>query len=100
MPKRRSSHIKTSNDPGQDLRDALARLKSGKPLHPQLRKLAAEGRLRINVSTVAKEANRSRTLIALEKCRYPRIRAEILALADTPTTSGRPRHDRLTADEI
>lgn len=62
----------------RDFNEALDRLLAGKPQKPALRKLAAEGRLLINPSTVAEEAGRSRTLIGLEECRLPDVRNRIL----------------------
>lgn len=63
----------------QDFLAAIKRLEEGHPRSKELKKRAALGILKINVSTVAIEAGRSRTLIALDdKCRYPRVRALIL----------------------
>jgi ABC-type histidine transport system ATPase subunit len=61
--------------------EAIDRLVAGKPKNPKLRRLAAEGRLNVNPSTVALEAGRSRTLIALESCRLPSVRNRILMLS-------------------
>lgn len=61
----------------QDLLDALHRLVEGKPTHKALRAKAKEGRLKVNSSNVALEAGRSRTLIALEDCRYPKVREAV-----------------------
>lgn len=61
----------------QDLLDALQRLVEGKPTHKTLRAKAKEGRLKVNSSNVALEAGRSRTLIALEDCRYPKVREAV-----------------------
>jgi len=58
---------------------AIDRLLAGKPTVLKLRRLAAEGRLNINPSTVALEAGHSRTLIALETCRLPSVRNRILS---------------------
>lgn len=59
----------------QDFLDAIKRLHDGEPINKKLKALAAKGALKINFSTVAIEAGRARTLIALEKgCRYPRVR--------------------------
>lgn len=65
-------------DARQDLEDALDRLSRGKPRCPELVELAKAGKLRINVATVAEEAGRSRTLIALKNCQFPDIRDRIL----------------------
>ena len=62
----------------RDILEALARLVAGKPTNPELKRLAARGRLSVNVSRVAKEAGRSRTLIAHEGCRYPAVRLRVL----------------------
>ena len=62
----------------QDFLLALQRLTVGKPSNPALKKLAAQGRLRINVSTVAKEAGRARSLIGHERCKYRNVRMRVL----------------------
>lgn len=61
----------------KDFLDALHRLVEGKPNNKKLISLAKEGKLKINASNVALEAKRSRTLIALEDCRYPKVRVAI-----------------------
>lgn len=61
----------------QDFRDALQRLVEGKPENKKLKAKAKEGKLKINKSNVALEAGHSRTLIGLEDCRYPTVRAEV-----------------------
>lgn len=61
----------------QDFLDALQRLVEGKPTHKTLKAKAKEGRLKVNSSNVALEAGRSRTLIALEDCRYPKVREAV-----------------------
>lgn len=62
----------------QDFRDALQRLLEGKPKNKELRATAKAGKLKVNISTVADEAGRSRTLIGLKNCRYPAVREEVL----------------------
>jgi len=62
----------------RDFHDALDRLFAGKPSNPKLKRMAAEGRLQINIAAVAAEAGRARTLIAHEKCQYPAIRARVI----------------------
>lgn len=64
-----------------DIEAALARLLRGAPTHPDLVAHLAAGSLRINVSTVAKESGRSRTLIGLEDCAYPDLRMLVLKAA-------------------
>lgn len=61
-----------------DFREALRRLVEGKPKNKKLKISAQKGKLKVNISNVALESGRSRTLIALEKCRYPKVRQEIL----------------------
>jgi len=65
----------------REFNEALDRLLAAKPRDPKLKRLAGEGRLAINPTTVAQEANRSRTLIALEVCRLPSVRNRILMAA-------------------
>ncbi|MFM0658036.1 hypothetical protein [Paraburkholderia sediminicola] len=79
-----------SRDRAQDdLRKALDRLKSGIPQDPDLACKAKAGKLRINPTTVAKEAGRARTLIGYDGCTYMNIRTEILATRERaiPTVS-------------
>ncbi|WP_374605234.1 AAA family ATPase [Niveibacterium sp.] len=61
----------------QDFLNALQRLQEGKPQNKKLKAKASAGKLRINTVNVALEAGRSRTLIALEDCRYPKVRAAV-----------------------
>ena len=67
-----------------DFLSALERLTQGTPKHRDLKKAAAAGRLKVNISSVAKEAGRSRTLIGIEACRYPHVRAQVLGYIPTP----------------
>jgi hypothetical protein len=60
-----------------DFLDALQRLIEGKPTHKALKAKAKSGTLKVNTSNVALEAGRSRTLIALEDCRYPKVREAV-----------------------
>lgn len=62
----------------ETLLSALERLKSGAPTNPDLVEAAEKGRLRINVSAVAKEAGCSRTLIGYSGCAYPEVRTAVL----------------------
>jgi hypothetical protein len=55
-------------------------MEAGKPKHAKLKRLAAEGRMAINPTTVAQEAGRSRTLIALESSRLQDVRNRILTI--------------------
>lgn len=57
---------------------ALARLRDGTPRNPKLASLAENGKLKINISNVALEAGRSRTLIGFSGCRFQSVRDEIL----------------------
>lgn len=77
MPKTRPS---VPLDPiEKDFMDALDRMKTKQPTDPHLAARAKLGTLKINFSTVAREAGRSRTLIALEHCRYPRVRTAVMS---------------------
>lgn len=75
----RNSQVEGEGEIGQDLRQALARLIAGKPTNPKLRSVAEQGKLRINYSTVAKEAHHSRTLIGHDGCSYPEVRKAVTA---------------------
>ncbi|MBP2446474.1 hypothetical protein [Rhizobium leguminosarum] len=66
---------------------AINRIKSGNVTHPDLIKLAARGKLKLNITAVAKEAGRSRTAIATEDSPYPNVRNAIL-----PGESAQPGH--------
>lgn len=61
----------------RDFLEALQRLVEGKPTNKALKASAKAGKLRINTVNVALEAGRSRTLIALEDCRYPKVREAV-----------------------
>jgi hypothetical protein len=62
----------------RDLSNALRRLEAGAPTNPELIRKIRRGNLRINPTTVAKEAGHSRTLVSRDNCAYPKIRAAIL----------------------
>lgn len=67
---------KSVSDAEHDLLAALSRLINGAPTHPELVQLFKCRKLRINPSSVAKEANRSRTLISHKNCAYPEVRSD------------------------
>lgn len=92
MPKKRLVTEKMSSAE-RDFTMAFERLEKGTPKHPKLKVLAAKGRLRVNPSSVALEAGRSRTLIGTDDCPYPAIRQRILELK-------RPIAQSRTQDEI
>ena len=72
----------------QHFMDAFARLQAGKPKDKILQTAAKLGTLRITVTSVAKEAGHSRTLIGHKGCKYPNVRDRVMALKrdpDTPT---------------
>ena len=77
MPKRRLTAATAPIE--QEFLDAFARLEAGQPRNPALARRAKLGTLQINCSTLALEARRSRTLIGHERCRYPAVRAKVLA---------------------
>lgn len=79
----------------KDFDEAIDRLEKNKPKDPVLKRLAAEGRLQINFSTVAKEAKHSRTLIALANCQYQAQRVRVMKLMH-PGEVAAPR----TASEV
>jgi hypothetical protein len=74
----RRSKSRDSNAIRQDFLDAIDRIKAGKPQDPDLRELVKKRKLKLDVSTVAKEAGRSRTLIARAECAYPEVRSLIM----------------------
>lgn len=76
--------VSASDEIEQDFLDALARLQAGKPKDPSLVADAKRACLRISVTTVAKEAKHSRTLIGHKACKYPNVRDRILALKSDP----------------
>jgi hypothetical protein len=78
---RRKRRLPSVGGVEQELLDALERLKQGRPNDPILARKAKLGILRINATTVAKEARRARTLISHDACAYPRVRAAIIAFA-------------------
>lgn len=78
-----------------DFLEALRRLGDGRPNDKRLRELHKRSKLKLNISNVALEAGRSRTLIALESCRYPRVRELVLL-----TMSGRGGEPQTSADLI
>lgn len=61
-----------------DFLAALERLKQGKPENKDLQRLLKDGRLRINISTVAKESGRSRTLLSTIGGKYSRARQKVV----------------------
>lgn len=70
-----------------DFLDAIKRLQNGEPHSKLLKAKSARGTLKINFSTVALEAGRARTLIALDEgCRYPRVREMIKQIKGGRTT--------------
>lgn len=80
-----------------DLREALQRLQSGTPKNKELRAAQKLGRLKINFSSVAKEAGRSRTLIALENCRFPATRELIQQVIEGRSSSPRTSAQLISA---
>lgn len=67
----------------RDFYEALERLQAQQPRNPQLRRrLQEKGKIKVNIANVAKEADRSRTLIGTERCRFPEIRQAILISAE------------------
>ena len=79
---------KSVSDAEHDLLAALSRLINGAPTHPELVQLFKCRKLRINPSSVAKEANRSRTLISHKNCAYPEVRSKIIKLGQDKRKGG------------
>jgi hypothetical protein len=91
MPRRRP---KSRDRIEQDFLDAIERLKAGRPQNPVLREKVSKGKaVKINIVTVAREADRARGLIARENCRYPEIRQLVLIEAGAPEVLPRSRDD-------
>ena len=87
-----------------DFLDAIRRLQDGEPRHKKLKAQKAKGTLKLNFSSVALEAGRARTLIALEQgCRYPRVR-EMVKQAKSGRTALPTTHteliQRLRSDKV
>jgi len=81
----------------QDFLAAIGRLSDGEPQNKKLKTRKAKGTLKINFSSVALEAGRSRTLIALaDGCRYPRVR-ELVKQAAGGRTGLPTTHSELIA---
>lgn len=62
-----------------DFLAALERLENGSPTHPELKARVALGTFVLSFTSVALEANRSRTLIGHRDCALPEIRKRIQA---------------------
>lgn len=73
-----------SRDTEADFLAAYRRLSIGAPNDHGLRQRAALGSLQINISTLAKEAGHSRTLIGMRNTKYPNVRALIFPNEKTP----------------
>src|SRR6516225_6498756 len=67
-----------------ELMEALQRLVDRRPQDPDLAQKAKRGTLKINISSVAKEAGPSRTLVSHGCCAYPQVRAAILNYRNPP----------------
>jgi hypothetical protein len=72
--------------------EALQRIQSGTPKDRDLAKKAKAGTLKISVTSVAKEAGRSRTLIGHDECRYSRVRQRVI-VAMKPVVEPRTAQD-------
>lgn len=68
-----------------DFMRAIDRLVDGEPLNPKLIQRKRDGSLVLNFSTVALEAGRSRTLIAVDPARLPDVRKRIIELTNKST---------------
>lgn len=91
MPRKRTN---APDQIEQDFLDALDRLKAGRPQNAKLREKVRKGKpIKVNISTVAREAGRARGLIALENCRYPKIRQLVMIAAGVPGAEPGNRDD-------
>lgn len=97
MP-RRSPNAPPMDAIERDFMEALQRLCDGVPREKSLQLLKARGRLKVSMSSVAMEARRSRTLIALESPKYPRVR-ELVRLA-MDGRQGEPRTSNDLIDKL
>lgn len=78
----------------RDFFEALERIKNGQARHPDLKALVRKGKtVKVSVSTVAKEADRARGLIARDNSAYPDVRQRILAEMGEVRTSPRNSAD-------
>ncbi|SDE57331.1 hypothetical protein [Kordiimonas lacus] len=66
----------------QDFEDAIARILANKPRNPTLRTKAERGSLKMNISNVALEAGRSRTLVGKPDTEYADVRRKIIDLME------------------
>jgi len=80
----------TSDDISRDFVSAIERLRKGEPVNPRLKEAARRGKLRINVSTVALEAGRSRTLLASADGKFAHVRK--LMAPVTEVQDAKPRN--------
>lgn len=80
-----TSNLPTATDAiEQNFIDALKRLMTNKPKNKELLALSRSGTLNVTVTTVAKEAGHSRTLIGHKTCKYPNVRDFIVSLRNDP----------------
>jgi hypothetical protein len=80
----------TAYDPSTAARieAAIVRLKAGKPSNTDLKKQQRAGKFKVNISSVAKEAGVSRTLIGHKNCAYPAQRKRVLGLRGNEPAQG------------
>lgn len=84
------NRVRTRDEVQSDYLAALDRLLAGRPLNETLRAKADVGKLRINPSSVALEAGRSRTLIAHAGSTYSKVRDAIRAASASPLPKDPP----------
>jgi len=84
-----ASHKSRNNESiRRDFLEAIERIKNGQPRNHDLKALAKKGKkIRVNVSNVAKEADRARGLIARDNSAYPDVRQKVL---DEMAATGTP----------
>lgn len=82
------------------LNAAVDRIISGKPTDAALLHLAQNGRLRLSISNVAREARCSRTLIGFSDCAYPAVRARVLGQQSAGRSGTLSEEVRRLKDEV
>lgn len=78
MERKLNDELDGGNETAKDFIVALRRLQAGEPTNDDLKGRLADGKLRINIATVALESGHSRRLIGHDDCPFPETRSAIL----------------------
>lgn len=78
MERKLGDELDGGNETAKDFMKALRRLQAGEPTNEDLQGRLADGKLRINIATVALESGHSRRLIGHDRCPFPETRKAIL----------------------